>query len=123
MAKVMFFCPTLVKIGEGPSDKVVWTILNHLKAHVPLFNDTGAVAGFQTDLDWSVLKEEQGVVAVVVFDANDACIFGVSLEAQNAGLPTYELVLFGDDQFTLCDCSDLQVVGKLEVSVEGQTPL
>ncbi|MFZ1626587.1 MAG: hypothetical protein WAT81_02165 [Candidatus Moraniibacteriota bacterium] len=119
MAKVMFYCPTRVRSGRWPSDKVVGAILSHFGSEKPMFQDEGSVAGFQTDLEWEELKEKHDLRAVVIFGANDACIYGVSLEAQNAGVPTYELVLYPDDQVILRDCNNLQMVGALDLPVAG----
>ncbi len=121
---VVYFCDTPIKSGDLPSEVVVGIVERHFEATRSLFGslDVGA-QGFQSGVDWDALKEKQGAVAVIVHNTNDACIYGVSLEAQNAGLSTYELVLLPDDQFILCDCNNLQVIGKLEVPVAGLTPL
>ncbi len=120
---VVYFCDTLIKSGDLPSEVVVGIIERHFEATRSLFGSSGVgVQGFQSGVDWDALKEKQGAVAVIVHNTNEACIYGVSLEAQIAGLPTYELVLLPDDQFILCDCNNLQVIGKLEVPVAGLTP-
>lgn len=121
---VVYFCDTLIKSGDLPSDVVVGIVERHFEATRSLFGSQAVGAqGFQSGVDWDELVEKQGAVAVIVHNTNDACIYGVSLEAQNAGLSTYELVLLPDDQFILCDCNNLQVIGKLEVRVAGLTPL
>lgn len=120
---VVYFCDTPIKSGDLPSDVVVGIVERHFEATRSLFGSLGVgVQGFQSGVDWDELVEKQGAVAVIVHNTNDACIYGVSLEAQLAGLSTYELVLFPDSQFILRDCNNLQVIGKLDVPVAGLTP-
>lgn len=121
---VVYFCDTFIESGELPSDVVVGIVERHFEATRSLHATPGAgVQGFQSGVDWDALKEKQGAVAVIVHNTNDACVYGVSLEAQNAGLPTYELVTYGGNQAILRDCNNLQVVGALDVPVAGLTPL
>ena len=75
------------------------------KAMVPL--NAQPTAGFESGINWEELAE-RGVVAVVLYDVNDACAFGISLEAgEMAGLHVYEIF-----QGDLLELSNLSVAGK-----------
>lgn len=120
---VLFYCDTNCDSSELPSDAVKGTVARHLGAVRHQFVPPVSAQGFQSGIDWDELVAEQGAVAVVVFYVNDACLYGVSLEARNAGLPTYELELFLDGLFALHNCSNLVMSGKRNVSVPGITPI
>lgn len=120
---VVYFCDTFIKSSDLPSDAVVGIVERHFGATRSLFVTPGVeVRGFQSGVDWDTLKEKQGAEVVIAHNTNDACIYGVSLEAQNAGLPTYELELLPNDQAFLRDCRNLQVVGAVDMTVPGLTP-
>lgn len=119
---VLFYCDTDSDPSELPSDVVVGIVERHFEATRHQFVPPGSAQGFQTGVDWDKLVEEQGAVAVIVFNTNDACIYGASLEAQNAGLPTYELVLLPNNKALLWDCRDLKVTGEVAVAVPGLMP-
>lgn len=46
---------------------------------------------FESGLDLNKLKRE-GVVAVIVHDANEACAFGIAVEASYANIDAYEIL-------------------------------
>lgn len=123
MAKVLFFCQAPMRLpNKWPNEAVVQAVLRHLGADLALFNDTdGAMpgVGFVSNVMWGKLIEEHDLRSVVIVDANLACIYGVSIEAQNFGLTTYELVTYGGNRAILRECNNLQVVGALEVPVVG----
>lgn len=89
MSKVVFYtdkpgCPQ-------PAQEVQQAILRHFDTNVAFWIHAKPLAGFESGVDWDELVRE-GAIAVVLYDVNDACVFGISLEArQSAGLEVYEI--------------------------------
>jgi hypothetical protein len=105
MGKVVFYTD---KPGtKHPAREIVDAILTHFNTNQAYWCCATPTVGFESGVDWDSLEQE-GAIAVVLYDVNDACTFGISLEAdENAGLPTYELF-----HNQLLKCSRLQVAGK-----------
>lgn len=120
MRTVAFFCDTELPGTERPSPEVQAAILRHFEADHTLFLPPGATDGFQTNLDWEDLKRQYGLVAVIVYNTNDACVYGICLEAgQMAGIPVYGLTDFGGNRAISRDCNHLQIVGFQDLVVDG----
>jgi hypothetical protein len=105
MANVAFYTDK-----PGNTDEDLEAVRKYFEAGSPVFLNAKPVSGFESGLDWMDMAD-RGFIAVVLYDVNDACAFGISLEARNAGLKVYEM--FGDE---LLELSCLQVTGKMPVS-------
>jgi hypothetical protein len=108
VSKVVFYTDKIDT--PQPPRAVVERVLNHFKTNVAYWCHANEVSGFESGIDWDHLATKEGAVAVVIHDANDACVLGVSLEASDAGLATYEI--FAGKLFI---CTALRVPGKKEI--------
>lgn len=108
MKKVVFYND---KPGcEHPSKDVQAAVLARFETNVAYWCHATPTSGFESGVDWDALVRE-GAVAVVLYDVNDACVFGISLEAgQNAGLEVYELF-----DGRLWKTLNVQITGKVPV--------
>ena len=67
--------------------------------------------GFDSGIEWESLIAEHNIVAVVLFDVNDACAYGISLEAGEMGSArVYELF-----QGELLELKNLTIAGRKPV--------
>jgi hypothetical protein len=109
MSKVVFYTD---KPGcEHPTRDVQEAVLSHFKTNVAYWCHATETAGFESGVDWDALVRE-GAVAVVLYDVNDACAYGLSLEAQNAGLDAYELNTDKGGYVELLSLDNVAVAGK-----------
>jgi hypothetical protein len=88
--KVAFYCDGEVREDDKPSADTQGTILRCLGADEAIFVSPKALACFSSGIDWEELSKE-GVVAVVLYHTNEACVFGMSLEAEALEFGAYEL--------------------------------
>ncbi len=95
--KVVFYSDGEWLDRDKPNEKVQLAILQYLGADEIVYMVAEYEAGFASGIDWEGLSEE-GVVAVVLFYVNDACVFGMSLEAEFLKLGAYEFDSKGLDK-------------------------
>ncbi len=91
MAKrIGLYCDVPWLEKDKPSNRQLLRILKYLGADEVRYLYPSAQAGFGSGLDWQKLVTEE-IVAVVLRYVTDACILGMSVEAEVLKYGAYEL--------------------------------
>lgn len=116
--KVIFYCDLLVSEQEHLNAVVQQAILRHIGADEAVFLGPEMVRGFRSGINWRKL-EQDGAVAVVILNVNEACLYGVTLEVKTCNLRVYEFSGFGGNKGYFFDCEELEVAGEKLIAVKG----
>ena len=75
MAKIALYTD---KPGHRLEEVDLHAIMKYFEVDVPVFLNAESVRGFESGINWESIAE-RGITAVVLYDVNDACSFGISL--------------------------------------------